>query len=197
MNDQIKQRAQELHNKVRAAYKKWCEYYAIEDDGLPWLTSPTTMSEISLFESKFGVILPEELKAALSLGIPTDVDLYLADGRAGFSGRSSILDWGNDEAIGLAKEVAESLSDCLPKTTGAVKSSWYHPKWIEIGHGGSISWCLDFAPEEGGHIGQIIMILSDYETPEVRVVADNFFDFLEIMIDSLEGEASGKYVSDW
>ena len=78
---------------------------------------------------------------------------------------------------------------------GAVKALLYHPKWINIAHTDMAAWFLDFAPEEGGYIGQIILL--DYETSEVKVITNTLFDFLEIMIDSLEGETSGKYVSDW
>lgn len=73
-----------------------------------------------------------------------------------------------------------SHSDEFPdvETYGAVKNTFiYHPKWFYLGlaDGEAAYFFLDFAPEEGGEIGQVILMNWDTN----QVVSPSLLDFFE------------------
>jgi cell wall assembly regulator SMI1 len=80
-----------------------------------------------------------------------------------------------------------------PSTPPAgVCSDWWHPGWVPVAqNGGGDLVCLDTAPAEGGHAGQVLLFSHD---DAVRPILAPSFD---VWLTRLaEGMESGRYVYD-
>lgn len=92
----------------------------------------------------------------------------------------------------LRKQVAfemaaykEELQEREIEVEGPVKPVSFSPKWVPFMDCNSdIFWAMDFDPQEGGVIGQIIEV--DFEGASWRVVADSFERFFHGYVSSLE-----------
>jgi cell wall assembly regulator SMI1 len=73
--------------------------------------------------------------------------------------------------------------------TGPIKSSWFDRGWVPVAdNGNGDHHCLDFSPEEGGEVGQVIFWW--HEAGATEVVGPTFVDWFNNIGDGL---ASGRY----
>jgi len=73
---------------------------------------------------------------------------------------------------------------------GPIRSDWWNPAWVPFTYDGSGNHlCLDLAPAEGGHVGQVISFWHDEATREVE--APSFTAWLADLVDGCE---TGRYV---
>jgi cell wall assembly regulator SMI1 len=73
--------------------------------------------------------------------------------------------------------------------TGPIQPTWWHQRWIPIGHDrAENNCCLDLIPAPGGSVGQVIDW--DHEVGPSRVLATRFLDILSVFAQDLE---TGKY----
>lgn len=67
-----------------------------------------------------------------------------------------------------------------------VRAAWVHPGWLPLtDDGGGNHVCVDLDPAPGGAVGQVIVVLADH--PRRSVLAPSWTDFLEGLVDALEG----------
>lgn len=82
-------------------------------------------------------------------------------------------------------ERAEQIADGIISVTGAVQPAFFHRDWIPIMDcNGDVFWAIDFAPSDGGELGQIIRV--DLESCDWRVIAPSFEAFFAAYVASLE-----------
>jgi len=88
----------------------------------------------------------------------------------------------------IAREMAayeEELKERVIEVDGPVKAVSFSPRWIPFMDCNSdIFWAMDFDPEDGGVVGQIIEV--DFEGASWKVIADSFEGFLHTHVTSLE-----------
>ena len=127
--------------------------------GLAELNPPATDQEIASLEAALGVSLPKDFVDCLKVHngqSPTSGGLF--DGSeflscAAIQGQWSVwkdlLDSG--EFDGIESEPQEGI-----------RSDWWNARWIPFTHnGGGDHLCIDLAPGEGGHVGQVITMWHD------------------------------------
>ncbi len=168
-----------------------------------WHKGGISKEEIAVHEKRLGIFLPNEYRAAFALFNGFDeIRLDLHHSGECFPGfhLSSLKEWGCSEDTQLVKEffydaesaqLQEEWKQLPVSVVGPAKPMVHHPKWIAITTPSAwYSWYADFAPEPGGQSGQIVFVKSDPDALHVEVVASNFFEFLNVLIDSAKAEGS-------
>jgi len=75
------------------------------------------------------------------------------------------------------------------KAIGPVKARWWHPAWVPISADGmGNNHCLDMAPDTGGQLGRVIVLLHD--NGERKVLAPSLEEWLATILTKLE---SGEF----
>lgn len=82
-----------------------------------------------------------------------------------------------------ANQRNQAVVDVRSITSGPVKNEFWSNSWIPIHATDWSLTCFDFDPAEGGTVGQIIEV--DWEGGEVKVIANNYVDFLSMCADEL------------
>ncbi len=171
---------------------------------------PYTADEILIYERKYGITLPPEMKAMFKYfsycnGPDLTIFTQYKNDKKGdivFSLPTENADswdyslyipmdsWQSDDNIEILKELREGYHIDIHETHGAVENTpIFHPKWFYL------SCCipdiasylfLDFAPKKGGKMGQVILMeCCGYHLN--RVVSPSLLDFYEdFVIPSLE-----------
>ena len=149
--------------------------------------SVATEDQFAQTEAVLSVELPEDFKAVYRIhnGQINDDEGFL---------------WGREmlslERIQAEWKIWKDLLDngdfnkINSQPTGPIRNDWWNAKWIPLTYDGSGNHdCLDLAPAEGGHIGQIIDFWHDDPTRSVE--AENFGAWFS---DYLEKCEKGEYV---
>jgi cell wall assembly regulator SMI1 len=165
-----------------------------------WFKAGLDEGEIAAHEARLGISLPIEHKAALQVFDGFEEE-RISMGHVGetFTGfyLSPLASWRCEEEQNLIKDIVDAArlyGNLKPTVVGPAKSIIYHPDWIPITMPSAwYSWYVDFAPEVGGDVGQIVFVKCDEATLHVEVVAKNFLNFMEIMIQSIKSNDD----SDW
>lgn len=171
---------------VWARIDQWIEANAPEAaEGLDTGAYDTEIAETEAF---LGITFPQEVRNSYAIhnGQPNrDAPGALPGGE--FLSLQRICDeWGIWKGLLDSGTFADSKS----QPSGPIREDWWHPAWIPITHDGSGNhYCLDFAPAEGGTVGQVIKFWHD--DPERIVVATGLRAWLEAYAGELE---SGEYV---
>jgi cell wall assembly regulator SMI1 len=167
-------------------------------DMLEDLNPGATDSEIATLSSSLGRELPERFLQSLKIhngendGWPCKV---FADCGAYLSTTQIIEQWRQRQHItqendGDDLEDLEGLiSEGIIDVVGPVNPVMFSSDWVPIMDcNGDVFWAIDFAPRDGGTVGQIIRV--DWEGLLWHVVSPSFEVFLEDYVRSLE---SGQY----
>lgn len=97
-----------------------------------------------------------------------------------------VRSWKTLRDIGADLQVNEGM---FSEPMGPIKSSWYDRAWIPFTDNcQGDHHCMDFSPEEGGEVGQIIFWW--HEKGATEIVAYTFLDWFTALA---EGLASGEY----
>ncbi len=186
MSDKYRQEAGELFAQLNAAFLK------TDKSLVDWFGAGIPEDVIARQEKRLGIQLPLEHRALMNIfnGFE-DVRIsmhYEGESYTGFY-LSKFEEWRSDEHEFLIRDFEHSLSkDPVPiEALGPAKAMFRHKDWIAITCPDSwYSWYVDFAPEPGGTVGQILLVRSDPDATsyKVDVVARNFFEFMRLMIES-------------
>lgn len=142
---------------------------------------------ISALEEKLGVKFPEAFVAFYTIHDgQNDGTAGLIDGEM-FLPLESIADncsvWKT-----LLDEGAFGDNKSSPEK--GIKDDWWNPKWIPVTWDGSGNhYCIDFDPDEGGSIGQIIQTWHDDD--HRIMIANSFSEWMNRYVSRLE---NGEYV---
>jgi cell wall assembly regulator SMI1 len=186
-------------NKTWQRLRKWLSENfppALEN-----LRDPATEEAIAALESQIQMVLPNTLKESFKIH---DGEMHhyppgvLADGYWLMPLEQAFETW--KQLKDLAAELfgtednptqwRSQVEDGIICIKGAVKPLIGSPKWFPIANmNGDIIRFLDFAPPDGGTVGQIIEI--DAEACQFQVIAPSFLDYLEQYAADLE---AGRYV---
>ena len=184
---------QELNDKIQAAYREFSASVELPGDIEP----PANEIDISLAEANIGMAVPVEFRIALELFNGTNALVQLPLGvelePAHFAGISPVQEWA--VVSGQAREELSFWIDDfkrgLATVVGPVKPVPFHDEWIMISYGYGFYWFLDFCPELGGTLGQIVVVYPMPDEHRVQVVAPNFLVFLRLMTDALKKNKQG------
>jgi cell wall assembly regulator SMI1 len=94
------------------------------------------------------------------------------------------------EAWKVLKEIYDTgfFDEFHSDPVGPIRTEWWHPAWLPItGEPRGDHLCLDLAPAQGGHKGQVIRWVHDDSVREV--VAPTFSAWFEQLADGLEAGA--------
>ncbi len=180
----------ELNEKIETAYHELAAVVDYPTD----LEPPASESDISFAEARLGISIPAELRIALRLfnGTNALLQLPLAPevNPMHFGGISPVQKW---QVVSgeLRKEFNFWFDDFkrgLATVVGPVKPIPVHDQWIMITYGYSFYWFLDFCPEPGGTMGQLIAVRLMPEEQRVQVMAPNFLVFMQLMTKHLKEE---------
>jgi cell wall assembly regulator SMI1 len=163
-----------------------------------WHEAGLDSDSIQQHEKRLGVKLPEEHKAALMIfdGISVDCPIETKGTRSGLpeghiliSQIQCLREWNDEASTAFQADInsvwTDTYSDDQITVIGPAKRLGYHEKWIMCGYTQYGQLYLDFVPESGGKIGQLLVVETDDEGPVVQVVAADFISFLRIVIKSL------------
>ncbi len=150
------------------------------------LQEGATDAEISELEEVIGVQLPPDLVAFYRIHngqspespgfIHCEEWLSLARILDEWQVWKGLLDGGN-----FTQDGAPQASDA----DEGIQPVWWHPHWLPITYDGSGNhYCLDLAPGEGGHVGQIIRMWHD--DSERTLAAPSFEEWIRAYAGQLE-----------
>ena len=167
-------------------------------DMLEDLNPGATDSEIATLSSSLVRNLPESFLQSLKIhngesdGWPCKV---FADRGAYLSTTQIIEQWRQRQEIAqkidgdYLEDLEEQISEGIIDVVGPVNPVMFNSDWVPIMDcNGDVFWAIDFAPKDGGTVGQIIEV--DWEGTLWHVVATSFEALLEDYVTSLE---SGEY----
>ena len=173
---------QELWNRLKA----WADANApaMLDDLNPGADDADVVS----LQESLGIQLPTAFVESLKIhngesdGWPYKVFV----GRGAYLATQDILkNWNlrNKVAVEMAA-YEEQMRERIIEVVGPVKPVSFSPRWIPFMDCNSdIFWAMDFDPDEGGVVGQIIEV--DFEGAYWNVIADSFEDFFHTYVSSL------------
>ncbi len=177
-------------NDITTVWKKLNPWMAANAPELEQsLQQGANSQEILELEQHLGVTLPEDYKLFLGL----------CNGQAD----DALAEFYNGELLSIAnikfqwdawKNLLETntFSGISSQPDKGIRNDWWNLKWIPFTHdGGGNHFCLDLAPANGGHVGQVITMWHD--SSEREFVASNFTAWLE---DILNGVETGAIVFD-
>jgi uncharacterized protein YjbI with pentapeptide repeats/cell wall assembly regulator SMI1 len=144
-----------------------------ESRSLPAGASPEDLERV---EKEIGVSLPEAFRQAYLLHngsnqISVCPNAFFLPVVATETSRGILEAW-------LAMcEIGEEFKDERSKPNGPIRTVHWHPKWVPFADNeGGDYVCLDFAPENGGKVGQVIDW--SHEIGPERVLAGSFAEWL-------------------
>lgn len=165
---------------------------------------------IQLYENSYDIILPDEIKAMFRYfsycnGPDLTIFIQYKNDHKGeivfaepdqntdsweYSLYIPMEDWKSDENFEILQELQDTYDCNVHETFGPVKNTpIFHPKWFYIGCCNpdlSSYLFLDFAPEEGGNIGQVIL-MECCDRRLNRVISPSLLNFYEdFVIPSLK-----------
>jgi cell wall assembly regulator SMI1 len=166
-----------------------------------WCEAGLDSDSIRQHEARLGISLPEEHKAALRAfdGVLVDCPIESAEARPGLpeghvliSQIQCLREWNDDASIQFQRDINSVWSDTYAndqiRVIGPAKQLGHHEKWIMCGYTQYGQLYLDFAPESGGKMGQLLVVETDDDGPVVHVLAADFISFLRITADSLQSK---------
>lgn len=106
-----------------------------------------------------------------------------------FSAKEMLTDVPSD----WIEECIDWNNECDMPIDDRITTDYAHLKWLQftdcMNNGGSSQFYIDFSPSDKGKYGQIVSFVHDPD--EFTVIADNFDDFLQLLIDG-----NFKFVED-
>ncbi len=155
--------------------------------GLSILNSGASPSDIEAFVKEIGFELPKDVEDSFLRhdGMPKENGYYCFwDGN--FLSIKQSLDE-RSEKIRNSQEIfgEPGSSDYYPPelVTGPVKAIKWSHSWIPVLKKNKEPVCIDFDPDKGGLIGQVIEV--DWEGSEVKVIASSYREFLKMVVENL------------
>lgn len=201
--DGLLQSAATLCKKVEALHALTPDY----NTSPFWFAGGLEDAQIAAEEARLGITLPPEHRAVLRChdGI-SEFPFYEGPEAHRFSNPglkdpgwtqihpiNSIKDWGRDQLLGLQQMRADQLSDpeyidntVVTVVGPAKRNGWTGGRWLMIGATMFGEVWLDFDPEPGGRMGQVLLVEEYNEDLMILVAAPDFMQFLERICDSLE-----------
>lgn len=180
---------QELWNKLET----WCNANApamLED-----LNPGASDADVALLQDTIGIKLPATFIESLKIhdGENDGWPYKVIAGRGAYLAIEDILKNWN-----LRKQVAVQMADFQDQldaevrsgartieVDGPVKAISFSPKWVPFMDCNSdIFWAMDFDPEAGGVVGQIIEV--DFEGGSWKVIAESFEGFFSDYVSGLQ-----------
>jgi cell wall assembly regulator SMI1 len=165
-----------------------------------WFRPGIEEREIAVLEQRLNISLPIEYREIFKLfnGF-NEANTALRHSGEWFTGfyLAPLNHWGNEEDISLIREfffkpdgqLKDEWKETPITVAGPARRALWHPRWYAITTPSAFySWYADFAPDAGGSMGQVVFARSDPNAVHVEVVAPNFFEFVEIIIDSVRSE---------
>lgn len=152
-------------------------YPDIDDE----LNEGTKECDIKSAQEKLGVQLPQDLIDFYKIHNGLDSDTGIFYGWSFLSLEEIISEW----EIWRDLVDSKTFDGIFSEPDDGIKNDWYNLKWIPIGtDGGGNCICLDFDPEKGGQIGQLIEVWHD--SPERIWTAPSFKNYIEKYANDLE-----------
>jgi len=132
------------------------------------LNGAATDEALSRLEKRIGLTLPPELRESYLRhdGQPDSADGLLREGFLELDCEYRLLSLAE---VGTEWKVWKELLD-LEEFAGSsatpdagVRAEWWHPGWVPVAsNGGGDSVCVDLAPDEGGAVGQVILMSHEH-----------------------------------
>ena len=168
--------------RLDAIYKITCS----SKDYLGWKKQGLSEKELLLLEQRLGKNIPDAQRIALNLfefriSPQYALDIGFSDGDVPINNMNLAADFiVGDSNIGNEMQYVYNLLPNMPKYSGALHHVVWHKGLMMIGAEDTFYWFVDLNPPENGVYGQIIC--AGFE--EIKVVANNYMEFLEIIIKS-------------
>ncbi len=177
---------------------------ALRESGLypeNWARPGLSEADIAVEERRLGVQLPSEYKAIYSLfngfgDIRLDL-VWEGESHPGFH-LNPLGKWRDSEQTQFISSEMSTLQreyqDQI-RAHGTVKPVVWDPNWVPLTFPSAwYSWYADFSDVAAGSYGQVILVKLDADATryDVSVVANDFFEFIELMIESVKAPAD-----DW
>lgn len=189
-------------SKVKELFDRACNYWKEESKRtLDTLAPPATSNDISALEKALHVTFPSEYKDLLRIhnGYKADSREYDRFEIGSFyhshwrfyptTGVEGIWKHKN----GIAEEMFGNKKN--DNVEAGIKPVYWNKHWVPVfndSEGNSV--CLDFDPDSSGKKGQLIY--TDWERGGHKVIAENFIDGLEVLVDKLTGKESKKVTAE-
>lgn len=147
-----------------------------------------SLSDIETFERELGVNLPKDVVDSFQRhnGMPVENGYYCFWEGSFLSLRQSLKE--RSERILTTKRMfgePGSPGYCPPESViGPVKADVWLPLWVPVLKKNKEPVCIDFDPDDGGVVGQIIEV--DWEGSEVKVIAKSYREFLKMVVENLQ-----------
>ena len=148
------------------------EYQDIELNG-GFLLEGATEEKICGMERELNIILPYEYRVSLKIHEGTAPYVWLWDAVSISDIATVIDDWKTHiRMASSSRNIGFRLN-----SNGPILNVLFDKKWIPVASDNGIPICLDMNPLLEGNKGQIIYV--DWEEGTVKVISNNFIDFLE------------------
>ena len=163
--------------------ESWLKTHA--PDILGDLANGATKEELDQTAKELGVELPADFRAAYQIHNGQEGNEKPVLGSWELYPLSLIVSqWQDEKDLFDEGEFKDADKTVRPK--GPVRKEWWNPHWIPVaGNSSGDYYCLDLAPADGGHKGQIINFWHADENREV--LASSFKGLLEDYAKKLEG----------
>jgi cell wall assembly regulator SMI1 len=156
-------------------------------DGLAALNPSATNEEIYALEEALGTKLPPAFIDCLKVhNGQSDCAGGLLD-NSEFLSTGAILDQWR-----IWKDLLDSgdFDGIESEPQAGIRSDWWHARWIPFTHNeGGDHYCVDLAPDVGGHAGQIVTMWHDMG--ERRIQAESFDVWFKEYVSAV---VSGEYI---
>ena len=161
------------------------------------LNPGASRSDIDELQRVMGIEMPESLANILMLnngesdGWPCKI---FADHGAFLSTARIAEEWNSrieivEEMDNEEQDVDTLIAQGVMEVEGCVRPVMFDKSWIPfMDCNGDVFWAIDYAPAEGGRVGQVIRV--DWECVSYKVIAPSFERFLESYVSELE---AGRY----
>jgi uncharacterized protein YjbI with pentapeptide repeats/cell wall assembly regulator SMI1 len=168
-----------IPTNVMDAWKKIQEAVTLLDpDESISLPAGASEEDLKRVENEIGVRLPEAFRQSYLLHNGSNrVQVCPNAFFLPLTTTEGLFGWGILEAWRAMCEIGEEFKDERSHPNGPIRSVYWHPSWIPFADNeGGDYVCLDFAPEKGGAIGQVIDW--GHELGPERVLAPSFAEWL-------------------
>lgn len=154
-------------NDLWKQFESWLAVHWPE--GLAALNPPATDEEIAALEAALGTRLPRDFVDCLKIhNGQSEAAGGLLD-NSEFLSTDAILDQWQ-----VWKDLLESgdFDGIESEPEEGIRSDWWNARWIPFTHnGGGDHYCLDMAPDQAGHAGQVITMWHDMAAREIQAAS--------------------------
>ena len=152
------------------------------------INKPASIKELDKFQGQLGIELPADFCEFYKLVNGAEyVGIFLADNNLTFDPMTLKEIYRTRRDLnGLLK--TGDFDDGEPQSAQGIADVWWNTNWIPFGeNGGGDYCCIDLAPTDQGHVGQVIT--HDHETGQHFLLAHSLTDYLSRCADLLESNA--------